>query len=305
MGSSRCNTVLAGSCAALVWAVVGCGPASVERPSAAKMAGYESEIDQIKADPLAFLRQSFAKTCKLKRFSTEFHRQERLGLLGGQLKPLERMQADYRTDPLSIRFTWMDADYEYQQAVYVEGKHDNQVVLLPKLGLFGLPPQPAKYPPNWAVVFSKSKFPITDFGPKRLMEKTIARIDKAMTVGEVRIAVRGTTEVGPLKELCYHFEIRYPAKDEFPTKLHDLYIHARTHLPVATFLWLPGKDERSSETLDAMYEYIGLNADAPIDDSTFRIDLDTIKQVRRAATKQKADTAEPSPPTSAPQESSE
>ncbi len=269
-------------------ATQGCGPPPIERLTNAPIEGYEETLERIREDPVVFLRESYAAARKLDSFSTGFTRQERLGILGGQLKPIEHMIAEYRADPLSIRFTWTDEDSEYLQAVYVDGKNDSKVRLLPRYGMFGLPGSAQDFPPHWAVLFNKSKFPIMDFGPKRLMQKTLARIEAAEEFGGVKIAVSDATEIGDTKESCFHFELRYPKDDAFKPKLQDLYIHTDTKLPVATFLWLPngGDLERTGATLDAMYQYTGLDPAAPISDETFVIDANKKKEENKGEKKE-------------------
>ena len=285
--------------AAVVTHVIGCGPPPISRVEVVPVAGYDQEVaKRIQADPVAFLNESFAETQKLDQFTTDFCRQERLGVLR-QLRPIEHIKAEYRTVPLSIRFTWQDRNSEFRQCAYVEAKNEDKVLLLPRSGVLGLPPDVQKYPLTWAVLFGKSKFPMTDFGPRRLMEKTIDRIKKAEAFGKVQITLREPAEIGPAKEPCFHLEIRYPQGDPFETKLQDVYIHLQTRLPVATFLWLPGKEERCSETLDAMYEYGNLRPDVELTDANFRIEP---KTAGKSASKEKAvsdddrDEDETSPP---------
>jgi len=181
------------------------------------------------------------------------------------------MIAEHREEPFSVRFTWLDEDSEYAQAVYVEGRNDGKVLLLPRKGAMGLPPQVQAYPPSFAVLFQKARNPITDFGPRRMLERIIDRIEKAQAKGVVKITLKEPAEIGPAKEPCFHLELRYPPGDPFACKLQDLYINARTHVPVGTYLWLPGKVERSSDTLDAMYVYGGINPEVQLTDATFQI----------------------------------
>ena len=106
------------------------------------------------------------------------------------------------------------------------------------------------------------------------MERILDRIAKAQSKGEVAIKLREPTEIGPAKEPCFYLELRYPPGDEFPCKLQDLYISARTKLPVATYLWLPGKEERTTRTLDGMYVYSNLRPSTALTDRNFVIDVD-------------------------------
>ena len=249
----------------------GCAKPNVSIPAGVRIEGYDEASKRIAADPVAFLRESLDESRKLKAFTTVFQRQERLGLLK-ELKPQESMLAEFREEPYSVRFTWQEEDSEYKQCVYVKGKFDDKVRLLPRKGLMGQAPQVQSFPTSFAILFAKARNPITDFGPRRMMERIIDRVEKAQKKGKVEIKLCDATEIGPAKEPCFYLELRYPAEDEFPCKLQDLYISARTRLPVATYLWLPGKVERCSETLDGMYLYHGLKALPMLSDSHFEIE---------------------------------
>lgn len=250
----------------------GCGPVGkMSLPGGPLVKGREKEIQKIAGDPMAFLRQALEVSRHLKHYSMDFERQERLGFVK-QLRPTEHIFAEYRDDPFSVRFTWKDADSEYAQCVYVDGKHGNKVVLLPRKGPLGTPPAPLAYPANWAMLFQKARNPITDFGPRRMMERILDRIDKAGKHGDVEIAVLEPKWIGPAREPCYHLELRYPRGDPYACKLQDLYIHMDKLWPVATWLWIPGKKERSEATLDAMYLYASLNPQARVTDDCFVLD---------------------------------
>lgn len=250
---------------------VGCAKPEVTIPEGMRIEGYESNLELIGKDPVAYLHKCLDASRELGAFTVNFLRQERLGFFK-QLQRQEDIIADYRDDPFSVRFTWRGEDSEYRQCVYVHGQDKGMVSLLPRHGLLGLPPSVQKYPAEFAVQFQKARNPITDFGPRRMMERVIDRIEKARDVGDVQIRLASTAEIGPLKEPCFHFELRYPEGDPFACKLQDFYVNMRTHLPVATYLWLPGKIERCEDTLDAMYMYSGLDPDAQVTDAHFVID---------------------------------
>jgi hypothetical protein len=231
----------------------------------------KADVSPIAADPMAFLRDTLAKTRLLSQYTMSFERQERLGIIP-ILRPTEHIHAEYRDSPFSVRFTWTDADSEYLQCVYIEGKNDGKVVLLPRKGIAGASPAPQMFPASWAVLFQKARNPITDFGPRRMMERIFDRIEKAKKHGEVKITVLDPKTIGPAKEPCYHLELRYPKGDQYPCKLQDLYIHMDNHWPVATYLWLPGKVERTESTLDALYLYASLDPKAQVSDDRFVLD---------------------------------
>lgn len=261
--------------AAMVGVVVavasGCG-ANVDIVETGPLAeDPEAAMKRISADPVRFLWQTLTKTRQLKTLRMKFQRQERLGLFG-ELRELEHIVAEYRDVPFSVHFTWTDEGSDYLQCVYIEGENGDRVALLPRKGLFGLPPSVGNYDPQLGVTFSKTRNPITDFGPRRLMERTLDRMKKAEPFGGVAIKLVGIKEIGPAKEPCYQFELVFPPKDEYAAKLQDLYIHTRTGLPVATFVWKGDDRQRNSDTLEAMYLYGEIEPNVALSDSPFVID---------------------------------
>ncbi|MCG8404370.1 MAG: DUF1571 domain-containing protein [Phycisphaerales bacterium] len=235
-------------------------------------------VEKIQNDPVAYFENCLAEARKIRTFRSNFLRQERLQRgLAKQLMPAEHMIADYRDNPFSVRFTWTDEDSEYLQCVYIEGQNDNKVALLPRRGLFGLKPTVGNWPVPFAVAFHKTRNPITDFGLRRMMERTLDRIEKAKPHGEVKIKVQDAGAFGPDKRPCYHFEILYPTGDEYPCKLQDLYIDSETKLPVETRLWLTEGNERTTDTLDAIYQYTDFRPGAEVTDRHFVIDINQKK----------------------------
>jgi len=235
-------------------------------------AGSEREIAAITEDPVAYMRKSLTEARKVRTARITFHRQERLGLVP-ELRPLERMNTEFREEPFSVKFTWLDDESDYLQAVYVQGKNDNKVALLPRRGLFGGKGRVVSYPANFAVTFQKSKKPVTDFGPRLMLERLFDRVEKAKVCGGAKIKYVGASEVGPAVEKCHHIELIFPKDDEYPCKLIDLYVNMHTRVPVACYLWLTAEErERTSKTLDAMYIYGDMKHNVPLSDDDFLIE---------------------------------
>jgi len=216
-----------------------------------------------RTDPLAYLRQVEERAARLQQYRLTFWRQERLGL-APRLGELERITVDYRKSPFSVKFVWLDDDSEYTQVVYVHGKNDNKVVLLPRRGLFGLKPAPGRFRPEDAVAFGKSRNVITDFGLHRMIQRTLKRIADAVSHGGAKLRYVGLEllEGRP----AHRFELQYPKADIYPNKRQDLYVDAQTELPLGTYLWLPNGD------LDALYLYLDLREyETPPGDEMFTI----------------------------------
>jgi hypothetical protein len=235
-----------------------------------KAEGVDTVAKRITDDPVAFLNESLTATRQVPEFTCTFLRQERLGLLK-ELKPQETILAEYRDQPFSVHFTWQNPDSEYAQAAFVDGKNENKVVILPRKGLLGLPAVPQKFPPQMAVDWGKARNPITDFGPRRMLERVLDGVERAKPYGGAKITLLGPTEMGPAKEPCHHLEIRYPKCEIRTVALQDIYISTKTRLPVGTYLWHEGKAERTDSTLDAMYLYTQLDPNVQLSDANFEI----------------------------------
>ncbi len=264
------------------WAA-GCAQPKVDLPAGAtiEVASQEALKARVTKDPVAFIREIHGEVSKVKEFTAVFLRQERLGVFK-ELAPQETILAEYRDEPFSVRFTWLDKGSEYKQCVYVRGRDEDKVVLLPRKGLLGFPPAVQKFAPQLAVEFGKARNPITDFGPRRMLERVLDGIEKSVELGGAKLAVREPTEIGPAKEPCYHIEIRYPKGKGVTVALQDLYLSTATLMPVGTYLWRAGREERSEDTLDAMYLYTQIDSSVRLTDAHFQIDADG-KKVKKPA----------------------
>jgi len=249
---------------------VGAGTSNAATGTPTNPSAVSGPAALLAADPVKFLQESVERSKRLDAYKATFIRQERLGLFK-TLMPIENIAADYRAEPFSVRLTWIDPKSEYAQCVYISGREDGKVLTLARNGLLGAKPNVEKYPPEFGVTFGKTRNLITDFGPQRMAERLLDRIEKARPLGGMTHVFKGETTVGPNNEPCYWVEMRFPPKDEYPNKLLDLYICKTRLVPIATFMWLPGKPERTDKTLDASYIYAGIAA-TPMADANFTID---------------------------------
>ena len=226
-------------------------PASADRAAAP---------DCPNGNPTAYLKVVLERTASLNAYSCMFLRQERLGLFPSLQKP-EIMRALYRSVPLSVRFDWQDADSDIAAVSYVAGRDGDRVSLLRRTGWLGMKPAVEHLDPMLSVAFGKSRFPITEFGLRRLLEMTLQRMRNAESCGGARVAYRGrTTLAGRDSHLI---EITFPDADPYPNKRQDLYVDARTDLPIGADLWL------ADGALDARYRYSQIQplTTAPDDDA--------------------------------------
>jgi len=186
---------------------------------------------------LTYLERVLARCESLNAYEVVFHRRERRGLFN-QLSEWERMKVYFRAKPLAVKMVWLDEGSEYAEAVYREDANDGKVLVLPRRGLFGLPPRVGAYPPVEAVRWGKSLRPITHFGLASMMRRTLEKIREARSRGGAVVLYRGRARLSRTGRVVHHFEIKYP-KGFTRAARQDLYIDAETSLPAGTELWLP------------------------------------------------------------------
>ncbi len=230
-----------GLCATVGLAGCSAGHERTQRAEAGQARARASSSQPAAAsDPMRLMHEALARCDALAGYEIVFHRQERRGLLG-LLSEWEDINVLYRRQPSSIKMTWLNADSEYAEAVYVEGVNDSKVTVLARKGLFGLPASPVSAPPEMAVQMGKSLRPICDFGLAAMVRRTLHQVEQAKAAGGAAVTYEGPTAVERLGTRAHHILIRYPQGFGRADR-QDLYINIETGYPDGTYLWLPGGD---------------------------------------------------------------
>lgn len=162
---------------------------------------------------------------------------ERRGAFGS-LSKWDRIQVDYRKDPKMVRMTWLNPDSEYAQAIYVEGRNNDKMEVVPRHGFLGFAPKPFWIEPPKAVSYGKSLRPITDVGLSEMIRTTLREIQQARAMGPVRITYAGQASPPDLQEPAYLIVIHYPPGYGSAAR-QDIYISTRTGHPIASYQWQP------------------------------------------------------------------
>jgi len=243
--------------------------------------------DLIRRDPEAYLESCLDRCRKIDQFTTTFYRQELLGLVP-TLRPVERIFVKWRREPLSIKFTLPDETSEYAESVYIEGQNKNQIKVLPRHGLLGLPPTVGSFPLQWSITFQKAKNPITDFGPERMLERALKKVVLAHKYGGPIIQYKGIAKLELTGQVVHHIQIINPPQPEFPHCMVDLYIDTTLQIPAGAHCWAkPG-------VLDTMYLYADMNLNPGLTDADFTITPPSSSQpTKRSPTGTPAATTEP------------
>jgi len=228
-------------------------------------APFVQEGKRIKADPVAYLRDLRDRCERMDSYQLTFYRQERLGLLVRELKPMEEIRARFRRDPFSVKFEWDSPNSEYVESVYVAGDNNEKLMVRQRKGLLGFPPQILKVSVADPVIWGKAKNAITDFGLARVTQRTLLPFEDPKLAGAMTITYEGLVRLDPTHRPAHYLRIERPPMKGFAYTRQDFYVDAETLLPTGTDLWLP------SGELDARYRYANVDADATFDDVAFQL----------------------------------
>ena len=144
-----------------------------------------------KDDPIRFL-----ENC-LKRCDREAHgyrctlvKQERLG---GKLQRSEVIAVAFRETPFSARLDWKEGARLAQRVLYVKGENDNMLVVKPAglASLVGV----VKREPEGPDARNSGRYPLTEFGIKVGMERTLGSWERARKDGAFRVEYLGERKV--------------------------------------------------------------------------------------------------------------
>lgn len=226
---------------------------------------YADVSARIAENPVAFLREVAERTSQLKAYRLTFYRQERLGL-PAQLGPLEEMRAAFRQDPFSVKLEWPGDDAPYYESVYDQGQSKGQMTIRERKGALPfLPPTTRTIDIMFPVKIGKSKNPITDFGLRRIMERTLLPFDDPEVAKVMTVTYKGVVNVEPMNRPAHYIRIDRPKTAGLAYTRQDVYIDAETLLPAGTDLFLPG------DVLDARYRYSDVRTDVQLTDADFRM----------------------------------
>ena len=219
----------------------------------------------IERDPAAYLRDVEARCAALHEYTVLFSRRERRGLLK-RMTPEEHIRCWFRRDPFSVRMKWLDPDTKYGESTFVMGLNDNKVRFVPRNGLFGLPPAITEIDLTTPVIWGEAKYPLTDFGLERLMERTLAAMADAE--GPYTLSYEGVTTLDDSGPLMHKLYFEFPAKrGDSPIK--EIYIGALSGLPAAMIL------KSATGVTEGAYSWSELNSEVSLTDADFLLEAET------------------------------
>ncbi len=220
-------------------------------------------------DPRGYLRWVRAQYARMEQYTLTFERTERRGL--GFFKSMrgpEEIRCWYRREPFSIRMEWVDPEIKYGASSYVRGQFNDRVRFIPRHGLFGLPPTLTRVSLQTPVTWGEARYPVSDFGFERAVEKSLDVIRRAGDRG--RLTYVGREAIPGLDARAHVLRIEVPA--EFSdTPRAELLFHEQTDLLVVNRLF------NGHGQPEATYRYRDVNPQVALHDADFLLDGETLE----------------------------
>lgn len=221
-------------------------------------------VHVVASDPRAFLERVAKNAGELSQYTVQFTRTERRGLLKALQGP-EKIVCWYRRKPLSIRMKWVDPDVKYGESAYTAGSDADRVRFVPRNGFLGLAPAVTTVDVQTPVTWGESRYPITDFGLARMMERALDSMTRAGD--ELKIEYRGLTRLPETQRVVHSFHMEFP-RAKFPVPVLELFVDRDTELPAGTIM------RTASGELDATYWYADLRTDVKLAEGDFLMDAE-------------------------------
>jgi hypothetical protein len=123
-----------------------------------------ASMEQLAAkDPIAFLENCIHRYHRdVQAYRLKFHKKERIN---GKLNDAEEIEVCFRDKPHSVLFGWIEGARKADAALYVEGKNDDKLLVLPHGGLSRLAGI-VKRDPEGSEAKSSGRYSLKQFGLK-------------------------------------------------------------------------------------------------------------------------------------------
>jgi hypothetical protein len=217
----------------------------------------------VRTDPVAFMRtcvRHYDRT--VKGYRCTFVKQERMG---GKLQRSEVTGVSFRDNPFSVLMVWREGARLAASVLYVQGENNDQMLVHPA-GWRGRMVSVVSRDPKGAEGSESSRYPITDFGIKKGMERASAAWGAARQAGTLKYEYRGKRKIAEAGDRTCYVLHRYGYSQPEEGGVTDavLYYDVETLLQVGSTL----KGVEGQLIGDYWFRDIQLNADFPPDTFT-------------------------------------
>lgn len=223
--------------------------------------GAEDMERLARTDPIAFVRACIRRYDReVKGYNVTLLKTERIA---GKLYAPETIAVQFREQPFSVFFDWKAGARQAKRTLYVRGENNDKLLVKPAglAGLIGIVERDA----DGADARKGGRYPLTEFGMKYGMQRTIAAWTNASKQNSLHVAYLG---VKPIKELgersCYVLQrTRYRAPEEDGVSQYTTYIDKETWLQTGSIL------KRADGELVAEYFFTDIELNPAFKDGAF------------------------------------
>jgi hypothetical protein len=188
-----------------------------------------------RTDPVEFVEACLRRYGReVKGYRCTLQKQERLG---GKLQRSEVMDAAFREDPFSVLLDWQEGVRLAQRVLYVKGEHDGQMLARPA-GWRGKLVSFVARDPEGPEARESGRYPVTEFGIQKGMERTLAAWFAARKAGALHVEYLGEKKMPEAGDRVCHVLKRtgYARPEEDGITEATLYFDRETWLQVGSVL---------------------------------------------------------------------
>ena len=152
----------------------------------------EAEMERLaKDDPIAFLKNCIRRYDReVQGFTTTLRKQERTE---GRLQSTEIIDVAFREKPFSVLMRWKEGARRASAVLYVKGENRDQLLVRPA-GVLSVAGIVARRPDGEEAKKS-GRYPLTEFGIKIGMQRTLASWEKAKKADALHVEYLGVKRI--------------------------------------------------------------------------------------------------------------
>jgi hypothetical protein len=183
-------------------------------------------------------------------------------------KIVQEMDMKFRTKPFSVYFRFRTGPEAGRQAIYVEGKYGNNLVVK-EVGIKALAGS-LTFKPDHPTVMAENRYPITNVGIGNILEKSFKVWERESRLENAGIQVTFYPNAKLGETPCEAVQLTYPqARRDFEFSLTRVYFDKELKLPIRAerFGWPQRPGEKAPLVED--YRYTKLKINQKLTDADF------------------------------------
>ncbi|MBL8827398.1 MAG: DUF1571 domain-containing protein [Planctomycetaceae bacterium] len=219
------------------------------------------------APAIARAHSSMESIAKIQDYSATMVKRERIdGVLGDH----QYLFVKVRHQPFSVYIYFLaPADLKGQESIYIEGKNDGNLLAHPnglKARLIGT----VSLNPTGMLAMSGNRYPITEMGVKRMVERLLEVGTNDMKYGECAMKILPGAKINGRDCTCYEVNHPHPRK-EFSFHIARIYLDTELNVPIRYESYDWPTEKGGEPILVEEYTYLNLKLNNGFTDLDFDV----------------------------------